>query len=245
MTYVQQEESTVTVWTPALLKEMSDSLEGKSPETILRWGLENFAPDIALATGFGPEGVVLMHLVSRIAPETTIFYLDTGLLFKETYELRDRLQEHLKLRFTPVSGLSVEEQAEQYGPRLWSYEPNQCCYLRKVAPLRQFLSTQQAWITAIRRDQTRQRANAGLVEWDKANKLVKLNPLAHWTSQQVWAHIMAEKLPYNPLHDQGYPSIGCWPCTQAVAAGADPRSGRWNGFTKNECGIHLQSFPQE
>jgi len=244
VTYLQ-DEATMIEWTPAMLNEVSEGMEGQPPETILGWALANFAPQIALATGFGPEGIVLLHLISQLAPETTVFYLDTGLLFKETYELRDRLEAHLGIEFTRVVGLTVEEQAEQYGPRLWSYEPNQCCYLRKVAPLRQFLSTQKAWVTAIRRDQTQQRATAGLIEWDKLNALIKVNPLANWTSGQVWAYILDHQLPYNPLHDQGYPSIGCWPCTRAVAADADPRSGRWSGFNKNECGIHLQPLSQD
>lgn len=181
-----------------------------------------------------------MHMVSEIAPETTIFYLDTDLLFPETYALRDELAERLGLRFTRVhSGLSVEAQAEEHGAALWSRNPDLCCQLRKVAPLRLFLATRQAWITAIRRDQTTARAGAGLVEWDRANGLVKLNPLAAWTSGRVWDYVLKHRLPYNPLHDQGYPSIGCWPCTRAVAAGDDPRSGRWAGKEKTECGIHL------
>lgn len=235
------ETLTVTDWTPAALKEVSDQLETAHPSEILRWGVEHFAPKLALSTGFGPEGVVLMHLLSQIAPETTVFYLDTDLLFEETYELRDKLTARLGIQFTRIhSGISLEAQASEFGPALWSRNPDQCCNLRKVVPLRRFLATQKAWITAIRRDQTANRASAGLVEWDKANGLVKLNPLANWTNKKVWAHVMEHNLPYNPLHDQGYPSIGCWPCTKAVAAGADPRSGRWAGLEKTECGIHLQ-----
>jgi phosphoadenosine phosphosulfate reductase len=238
-------EQTQTQWTRERLKAVSESLEGQSPEAILRWGLEHFAPGIALATGFGPEGIVLMHLVSQTAPETTVFYLDTDLLFQETYELRDELEARLGIKFTRVNcGFSVQEQEDNYGPRLWSYEPNACCQLRKVEPLRQFLATQQAWMTAIRRDQTAHRANAGLVEWDKTNGLVKLNPLAAWTSDQVWNYIYENDLPYNKLHNLGYPSIGCWPCTRAVVAGQDPRSGRWSDSSKTECGIHLQAKAQ-
>jgi phosphoadenosine phosphosulfate reductase len=183
---------------------------------------------------------VLMHLVSQVAPQTTVFYVDTGLLFDETYALRDTLAERLGLTFKRLAtDLSVEAQAAQHGPRLWRREPDACCEIRKVAPLRAFLKTQRAWITAIRRDQTPQRAHAGLVEWDRNNGLVKLNPLARWTSEQVWAHISDHDLPYNTLHDQGFPSIGCWPCTAPVAAGDDPRSGRWAGTSKVECGIHI------
>lgn len=240
-------------WTPEALRAVSAGFEGRSPEDVLLWGLETFGADeargagprderggIALATGFGPEGVVLMHMASQLAPDMTVFYTDTDLLFDETYALRDELSARLGIRFTRVhSGLSLEAQAAQHGPALWSRDPDLCCQLRKVAPLRQFLRTKQAWISAIRRDQTANRASAGLVEWDRSNGLVKLNPLAAWTTSQVWSYVLKYQLPYNPLHDQGYPSIGCWPCTKAVAAGADPRSGRWAGREKTECGIHL------
>ena len=231
-------------WTPERLKTISDSFEGRSPEEILGWGFQTFSPQIALATGFGAEGVVLMHLTSQLAPDATVFYLDTDLLFKETYKLRDLLAERLGTRFTRVhGGVSLDAQAEANGPALWSVDPNLCCNIRKVKPLREFLSTQNAWITAIRRDQTKTRAAAGLVEWDRTNALVKLNPLAGWTHDQVWDYIREHDLPYNPLHDEGYPSIGCWPCTRPVAEGEDPRSGRWAGQDKTECGIHVQQQP--
>jgi phosphoadenosine phosphosulfate reductase len=226
-------------WTPETLKEISDRFETASPRAILRWGIENFSSQIALATGFGPEGVTLMHLLSEIAPQTTVFYLDTDLLFPETCALRDELEARFGIRFTRVHcGLSVEAQAELHGPALWSRDPNLCCHVRKVAPLRRFLASQRAWIAGIRRDQTPARASIGLVEWDRTNGLVKLNPLANWTSDDVWAYLHAYDLPFNPLHTQGYPSLGCWPCTRPVAAGEDPRAGRWAGFDKTECGIH-------
>ena len=228
-------------WSPEALKQIGRDFEGHVPEEILRWGIENFSPQIALATGFGPEGVVLMHLLSQIAPETTVFYLDTDLFFAETYALRNELEARLGLHFTrTATDVSLEDQAAEYGPQLWARDPDRCCYIRKVEPLRRYLATQRAWITAIRRDQTRQRASAGLVEWDYANGLVKINPLAAWTSEQVWDYIHAHDLPFNQLHLQGYPSIGCWPCTLPFVSGDDPRSGRWAGLGKTECGIHLQ-----
>lgn len=227
-------------WTPERLQQVSEDFEGRPPEALLSWAIEHFAPELALGTSFGPQGVVLMHLLSVLQPETTVFYLETDLLFAETYALRDQLSSRLGMAVIPVSGLSVQAQAEKYGPALWSREPDQCCALRKVEPLRRFLSTQRAWITGIRRSQTANRAKSGLVEWDTANGLVKLNPLAGWTTEQVWEYIRAHELPYNELHDQGYPSIGCWPCTRPVAAGEDERAGRWAGLAKTECGIHLQ-----
>ena len=240
-------------WTPEALRAVSARLEGRLPEDVLLWGLDHFdagpaldaqpaagRAGLALATGFGPEGVVLMHMLSQLAPDSSVFYTDTDLLFDETYALRDQLSERLGIQFTRIhSGLSLDEQAAQHGPALWAHDPDRCCQLRKVAPLRQYLRTKAAWISSIRRDQTAIRAGAGLVEWDRANGLVKLNPLAAWTSGQVWSYVLKHDLPYNPLHDQGFPSIGCWPCTKAVAAGADPRSGRWVGQDKTECGIHL------
>ena len=246
--------TTLSPWTPEGLRAVSAELEGGSPEEVLLWGVDHFdarretgtAPaegaraGLAMATGFGPEGVVLMHMLSRLAPDSSVFYTDTDLLFDETYALRDQLAARLGIQFIRIhGGLSLDEQAAQHGPALWSRDPDLCCQLRKVAPLRQYLSTREAWISAIRRDQTANRASAGLVEWDRSNGLVKLNPLAAWTSGQVWSYVLKHDLPYNPLHDQGYPSIGCWPCTKAVTAGADPRSGRWAGQAKTECGIHL------
>ena len=232
--------------TPESIKQVNATLEGSLPETVLRWGFENFAPSIVLATGFGPEGIVLMHLVSQIRPETIVFYLDTDLLFAHTYELRDELVRRLGIRFERVhSGISLPEQALRHGDKLWERDPDTCCHIRKVIPQRQFLVNYSAWITGIRRDQTVFRANTGLVEWDYANKMVKLNPLAAWTSDRVWDHIHENRLPYNPLHDYGYPSIGCWTCTKSVAPGDDPRSGRWSGNVKIECGIHLPSIKKQ
>ena len=231
----------LTEWTVSELNRVSQELEGSSPELVMRWGFENFAPDIVQATGFGPEGVVLMHMLSEIRPETKVFYLDTDLLFQQTYELRDALVRRLGVRFERVStDLTLGEQAARYGEALWQSDPDSCCHLRKVLPQRAYLSHYRAWITGIRRDQTFFRANTALVEWDMTNKMVKLNPLAGWTNEQVWAYIRKYDLPYNALHDQGYPSIGCWPCTRAVAPGEDPRAGRWAGTPKTECGIHLK-----
>jgi phosphoadenosine phosphosulfate reductase len=229
-----------TSWTPEILQQLNDRFENQPPEEILRWALNTFSPDIALATNFGPGSIVLMYLILQIQPKTTVFYLDTDLLFPETYALRDELASRLNLCFTQVhSGLPLEAQATQYGPALWSREPDLCCYLRKVVPLYRFLATQRAWITGIRRDQASTRAKARLVEWDDTYELVKLNPLANWSIEQVWTYVQTHNLPFNRLHLQGYPSIGCWPCTQSVEPGEDSRAGRWAGWDKTECGIHL------
>ena len=226
-------------WTPESIKQVNATLEESSPETVLRWSFENFAPSIVLATGFGPEGIVLMHLVSQIRPETTVFYLDTDLLFAHTYELRDELVRRLGIRFKRVhSGISLPEQAFRHGDKLWERDPDTCCHIRKVIPQRQFLVNYSAWVTGIRRDQAPTRAGAKKVEWDEKFGLVKANPLADWTLKDVWAYIHANEVPYNPLHDQNYPSVGCTHCTRPVMPGEDPRAGRWAGQEKVECGLH-------
>jgi phosphoadenosine phosphosulfate reductase len=228
------------IWSQATAPALNAYFAQYPPETLLQSALSMLGDDIVLATGFGTSGIVLMHMAAQICPDTTIFYLQTDLFFPETLALRDQLAEQLGLTFVEVhSGLTLDQQAEQEGVDLWQHNPNRCCYLRKVAPLRRYLADKRAWITGVRRDQSSTRANAPLVMWDHANRLLKLNPLATWTQKDVWRYIYAHRLPYNQLHDQGYPSVGCWPCTQTVAAGEDQRSGRWAGQNKIECGIHL------
>jgi phosphoadenosine phosphosulfate reductase len=220
---------------------IADNFEQSYPHEIIAWASYRFGEGLVMATGFGPEGIVILHIVQQVAPKTQVFYLDTNLLFPETYQLRDRLEAHFGIQLTRVStSLSVQQQNEQFGPELWGSQPDQCCRIRKVEPLRAFLKDKKAWITGIRRDQTGHRATAQAIEWDKTNGLVKVNPLINWTQEQVWTYIHLFELPYNTLHTRGYPSIGCAPCTRPVAEGADPRSGRWVGRNKVECGIHLQ-----
>ncbi len=221
------------------LKLISDSFEDKEPEQVLRWATERFTSDIALACSLGADDMALVDMLSKVAPQTRVFYLDTGVLFKETYELRDAVIK--KYNINPIQllpTLTLDEQAAEHGPNLWERDPDLCCNIRKVQPLSKFLSGLQAWITGIRRDQTPARANSGIVELDKKFGLVKVNPLAKWTEAMVWDYIKANNVPYNPLHEQGYPSIGCVPCTSQVKPGEDPRSGRWKGFKKDECGLH-------
>jgi phosphoadenosine phosphosulfate reductase len=228
------EETTENDW-----KVISDELEAASPETVLRWAIEEFSPDVALATGFGVEGCVLVAMLSAISPATRIFYLDTDLLFPETYGLRDQLEARYGVHFERrATKLSVSDQAAKYGDRLWEREPDLCCRLRKVEPLREMLKGLRAWVTAIRRDQSPARAGAGIVERDQKFGLIKINPLAKWSTRDVWNYVAKHDVPYNQLHDQGYPSIGCVPCTTPVQIGEIPRAGRWRGTSKSECGIH-------
>jgi phosphoadenosine phosphosulfate reductase len=221
---------------------LADNFEHSYPHEIIAWAAHTFGGGLVMATGFGPEGVVLMHVLSMVSPKTPVFYVDTDLLFPETYDLRDKLHAQLRTNFKRLAAdVTVEKQAELYGPELWTRDPNQCCAIRKVAPLKSYLKDQQAWITAIRRDQTHFRASAKAIEWDETYGLVKINPLVKWTSEQVWTYINLYELPTNVLHKKGYPSIGCRTCTKPVAERGDPRSGRWVGFDKVECGIHMQN----
>lgn len=226
------------------LKAISDEFEAASPEAVLRWAIEEFSPEVALATGFGAEGCVLVSMLSAIRPISSgtpmrIFYLDTDLLFPETYALRDQLEARYGVHFERrATSLSVNDQAAEYGERLWERDPNLCCRLRKVEPLREMLKGMRAWVSAVRRDQSPTRARTGLVEWDERFGLIKINPLAKWSAGDVWNYIAKHEVPYNPLHDQGYPSIGCRPCTTPVQIGELPRDGRWRGTAKSECGIH-------
>lgn len=224
------------------LKRLSDAFESQQPQDVLKEAIKRYAPKIVLACSFGAEDVVLVDMVHRIDPAIPLFYLDTDFLFPETYATRDRIIQQYALQPAQVlqvrSLLTPDQQAAQHGPALWSTEPDRCCQLRKVEPLTRVLKGYEAWITGIRRDQSPTRANAGLIEWDGKFQLVKVNPLARWTWADVWTYIKVYEVPYNPLHDQNYPSIGCTHCTAPVAPGEDPRAGRWKTFTKTECGLH-------
>src|SRR6266542_2144083 len=221
------------------LQAISAEFETKPPEVVLRWALAEFGPDVALATGFGAEGCVLIDMVARITKNARIFYLDTDLLFPETYALRDQLEARYGVHFERrATSLSVSEQAAQYGERLWEREPDLCCRLRKVEPLGEMLKGMRAWVTAIRRDQSPARARISFVERDEKFGLIKINPLAAWSASDVWNYIAKHDVPYNMLHDQGYPSVGCVPCTTPVQIGESARAGRWRGTGKSECGIH-------
>ena len=222
------------------LQARSREFETATPQDVLRWGLDRYKGGITLACSLGAEDVVLAEMIGRIDPSVPLFYLDTDYLFPESFEVRDRLASKYGLNFVAVKpALTIAEQAAEHGADLFGRQPDLCCKIRKVEPLKKHLGGFKAWVTGIRRDQAPTRANAGLVEWDKVFNLVKFNPLARWTSDDVWAYIRANDVPYNVLHDRNYPSIGCVPCTSPVAPGEDPRSGRWRGTEKTECGLHF------
>ncbi|TYP93773.1 phosphoadenylylsulfate reductase (thioredoxin) [Fodinibius salinus] len=226
-----------------LLSGLNTQFEMAGPDEVLLWGYDTFGAEMVLGTGFGPSGMFLIYRLWELGVEIPIFYLDTHLLFDETYALRDRVEERFNIQITRVSSdLSLDKQAQKHGEKLWQKDPNKCCHLRKVLPLRNYLSDKKAWITGVRRSQSETRKSTQYVEWDPENEVVKLNPLANYTTKQVWNYIHSKNLPYNPLHDEGYPSIGCIPCTDAVEETAgDERAGRWNGSEKTECGIHLST----
>ncbi len=216
-------------------------LKGATPEEVLCWAASRYAPRLAFATGFGPEGLVLLDLIARHRLPIDVFTLDTGLFFPETYALWRQLEDRYGMKIRAVrAAQSLEAQAARHGDRLWEREPDLCCAIRKLEPLAAALVPHEAWISAIRGDQTKDRAVAGVVERDLRYGLVKINPLLSWTSADVSAYLSEHQIPRNPLHDRGYPSIGCWPCTSAVRPGEDPRAGRWRGRAKTECGLHAR-----
>ncbi|MBT9282292.1 MAG: phosphoadenylyl-sulfate reductase [Hydrogenibacillus schlegelii] len=214
---------------PEEIRSLAETLRDAPPEEILRTALERI-PRLALACSFGAEDMVILDLLMKIDPEASVFYLDTDLLFPETYALRDEAVRRYGIpnlrRIRP--DLSLEAQAAEYGEALWSRDPDLCCYLRKVQPLEQVLAGLDGWITGIRREQAPTRARAEVFEIDGKFGVVKVNPLAYWTWDDVWNYIRAHDVPYNPLHDRGYPSIGCAPCTRPVKPGEDLRAGRWS-----------------
>ncbi|MFZ5825605.1 MAG: phosphoadenylyl-sulfate reductase [Bacillota bacterium] len=227
-------------WTPAELAEVSAQLEGKGPAAVLTWAFEQFGrDDIALACSFGAEDVALVDMICKVKSGARLFYLDTNFLFSETYALIEQVREKYDIQMDQVLPLiTPEEQAAQHGDALWSTDPDACCAIRKVEPLKRALGGLKAWITGIRREQSPFRANAQVVEWDQKFNLVKINPLVAWKDADVWTYILENNVPYNVLHDQGYPSIGCSYCTRPVKPGEDPRAGRWSGHNKTECGLH-------
>jgi phosphoadenosine phosphosulfate reductase len=219
--------------------EVNAQLAGATPHEILQWAVDRFSPRLTMATAFGPEGCILLHLLAEIEPRVRVFNLDTGYQFPETLELRDRIAERYGIEVEMVRPeTTVAEYEARHGGPLYVANSDQCCYDRKIVPLRRALVGYDAWVTAIRADQSQHRAAAPIVGPDPKFGLVKINPLLRWTKRDVWAFIVTHRVPYNPLHDQGYPSIGCWPCTKVVGAGEDERAGRWAGQAKTECGLH-------
>ena len=222
------------------IAELHSTAESWSPQQVLAWALETFGNRVAISSAFGAEGMALIDMAFRVRKDFRLFTIDTEFLFPETYSLMDKIEQKYQIKIERVfSLLSPDEQERVNGVALWARDPDQCCNLRKVEPLRRKLTELDAWITSIRRDQTSFRKGAGKIEWDVKFGLVKVNPIADWTSKKVWSYLREHGVPYNSLHDQNYPSIGCTHCTRAVRPGEDPRAGRWPGMGKTECGLHV------
>lgn len=223
-----------------LIASVQTAAETWTPQRVLTWAFETFGSRVAISSAFGAEGMVLIDMASRVRRDFRLFTIDTEFLFPETYSLMDRIEEKYGIAIEKVySVLSPEEQERTHGNSLWASDPDLCCSLRKVEPLRRKLGELSAWIASIRREQTSARSSARKIEWDSKFGLVKINPMVDWTSKQVWRYIHDHDVPYNALHNQDYPSIGCTHCTRAVRPGEDPRAGRWPGFAKTECGLHI------
>jgi phosphoadenosine phosphosulfate reductase len=225
-----------------LAGEAARMLEDKPAASILRWAA-GVVPRFAVTSSFGADSAVLLHLLSEVAPQVPVLFLETGFHFDETLTFRKDLAHDLGLTVLDVQpDLSVQQQARRYGAELYRRDPDACCAMRKTTPLRRALANFDGWATGVRRDQTPERAATPVVEARQhaGRYLVKVAPLARWTEADVEDYLESNDLPRHPLVDQGYPSIGCWPCTKQVAPGADPRAGRWAEFDgKTECGIHL------
>lgn len=219
---------------------LNSTYEQSSPGELLRWASYEFGNKVALGTGFGPSGVVLIHQVVTLGLPIRVFCLDTNLLFKETYSLWKTIEKRFDISIESVAPiLTLEGQKTIYNDKLWKTDPDMCCHLRKVLPLQKYLANKEGWITGLRRSQSQMRSTIDKIEWDPVSKVCKINPLANWDQDETWRYINKHNLPYNPLHDEGYPSMGCIPCTTKAGPMGNERSGRWTDLDKTECGIHL------
>ncbi|MBD8068069.1 phosphoadenylyl-sulfate reductase [Bacillus sp. PS06] len=208
---------------------------------VLKWAYSTYDDgELVYACSFGAEGIVLIDLISKVKKDARIVFLDTGLHFQETYKLIDKVKEKYPTLNIELKkpNLTLLEQKDEYGDDLWKRNPNLCCQLRKVEPLKEVLTESIAWISGLRRDQSPARKHLKFINKDEKFKLVKICPLIDWTWDDVWTYIQLNQLPYNELHDNNYPSIGCLPCTQPVI-GDNLRGGRWANHDKTECGLHL------
>lgn len=226
------------------VEAVQSAAESWSADLALRWAFDRLGNDVALVSAFGPEGMVLLDMAARIQRNFRLITIDTGFLFPETHQLMAEVEERYAVKIEKLHpALSPAEQERAHGAALWAREPDLCCRLRKVEPLRQRLAQLRGWITSIRRDQTAARARARKLEWDTKFGLVKINPLAEWTTEEIWDYLRQNDVPYNELHDRNYPSIGCTHCTRAIRPGEEARAGRWPGLAKTECGLHLPGTP--
>ncbi|MFN0094040.1 MAG: phosphoadenylyl-sulfate reductase [Dehalococcoidia bacterium] len=229
---------TLTRPAEAELATWNATFEEAEPQAIVRWAVERFGDGLSVGASFGgASGMAILHMVAALKPNVHVFVLDTDYLFEETYQTMARTESSLGLTNLQVykSRLSHEEQQRDYGAALWMRDPDLCCDLRKIEPNRRALEGKTAWVSGLRRDQSEARASTPIVQWNEKFGVVKLNPLATWDEKQTWAYLLKHNVPYNPLLDHGFTSIGCYNCT---VPGKQGRAGRWEGFDKEECGLH-------
>lgn len=213
----------------------------KGAVSALQWAFDEYDDELVYACSFGVEGIVMIDLIASIKPTAQVIFLDTGLHFPETYALIEEVKKRypaLRISFR-YPKLTVEEQAEQYGDKLWERQPDRCCYMRKVLPLKHVLDDALAWLSGLRREQSPTRAHMSFVNKDDTFTSIKICPLIHWTWQDIWNYVEEHQLPYNTLHDKGFPSIGCQPCTEPGDMVTGSRAGRWVNQNKTECGLHV------
>ncbi|MGH2632503.1 MAG: phosphoadenylyl-sulfate reductase [Tepidiformaceae bacterium] len=230
--------TTPMLLTATEIEALNARFERATPQEIVRWAVETFGDGLSVGASFGgASGMAILHMVAALKPNVHVFVLDTGYLFEETHETMRTAVPAIGLTNVNVfkPALSHEQQAQQFGSALWMRDPDACCEIRKIAPNREALEGKSAWVSGLRRDQSEGRADTPIVSWNTKFGVVKLNPLANWAEKQTWEYIMANNIPYNPLLDQGYSSIGCYNCT---LPGVQGRAGRWQGFEKDECGLH-------
>jgi phosphoadenosine phosphosulfate reductase len=230
LTYENWNEETLQT----ILDQQPDFLD------ILKWAYQEYKDEIIYSCSFGAEGIVLIDLIYKVNKTAKIIFLDTGLHFPETYELIEKVKKRYpSLQIILVNPkISLEEQTKWYGKELWKYNPNLCCHMRKVVPMKEALKDAKAWISGLRREQSPSRANIQYINKDEKFHKIKICPLIHWTWDDINTYVQLNKLPYNSLHDKGYPSIGCAPCTKPISEEEDFRAGRWTGHNKTECGLH-------
>lgn len=209
---------------------------------VLKWAFHEYGEKIVYSSSFGAEGMVLIDLIHKVNRNAKIIFLDTGLHFPETYELIEKVKKRYpSLRIELIKPkISLQQQEKWYGEELWNVNPNLCCHMRKVVPLKEALHDAEAWISGLRREQSLTRSRTEYINKDEKFQKIKICPLIHWTGEEIMTYIQLNNLPYNPLHDNGYPSIGCATCTKPAVGTGDSRSGRWAGHSKTECGLHQQ-----
>jgi phosphoadenosine phosphosulfate reductase len=226
------------VATAPVLPELD--FEAMTAEDVLQWAYGEYGRKLVLTCSWQKQSSVLVHMVSELGLDVDVVELDTHLFFRESYDTRERLVERYGLKLIRPEIITVAEQHRREGANLWERDPDRCCHIRKVEPLIAALEPYDAWVSGIRRDQSPSRAGTPKVQWSERYGVWKVHPLADWDEKRVWTYIAINEIPSNPLHEAGYRSIGCMPCTRPIREDEEERAGRWAGSDKLECGIHVE-----